>query len=136
MGLSILPCQWMEYIQILLDNIEFKSSYIIIMDDLLVHSMKSVHMERLTNLFKAVIKHSLKISPKKCQLFKTNLVYLGNVFYITDRKMTLRPIKTRLEAIHKMPPPKSTKECKILCGVVNYLSLFFSKSSKIIETYL
>ena len=33
-----------------------------IMDDLLVHRMKFVHMERLTNLFKAVIKHDFKIS--------------------------------------------------------------------------
>ena len=82
------------------------------MDDLLVHSMKSVHMERLTNLFKAVIKHGLKISPKRCQLFKTKLVYLGNVFNIKERKMSIRPIKTRIEAIQKLPPPKSTKECK------------------------
>ena len=56
MGLSMSPCQWMEYIQILLDNIKFKSSYIAIMDDLPVHSINSLYMERLTNLFKAVIK--------------------------------------------------------------------------------
>ena len=85
----------MEYIQILLDNIEFKSFYLVIMDDLLVQSIKSVYMERLTSLFKAVIKHGLKISPKKCQLFKTNLVYQGNVFHIKDRKMTIRPTKTK-----------------------------------------
>ena len=77
-GLLILPCWWMEYMLILLDNIEYKSYYIMIRDDLLVHSMKSVHMERLTNLFKAVLKHGLKISPKKCQLFKTNLVYFSH----------------------------------------------------------
>ena len=57
-----------------------------IMDDLLVYSMKSVHKERLTNLIKAVIKHGLKISLKKCQLFKTNLVYLGIVFHIKTEK--------------------------------------------------
>ena len=51
MDLLILPCQWIEYIQFFLDNIEFKSSYIMIMDDLLVHTMKSVDMERLTNQF-------------------------------------------------------------------------------------
>ena len=96
----------MEYNQILLDNIKFKSSYIVIMDHVLVHSMKSVHMERLTNLFKAVIKHGLKISPKKCQLFKTNLVYLGNVCHIKGRKITIRHIKTRIEAIQKLTPPE------------------------------
>ena len=71
--------------------------------------MKSVHMERLTNLFKAVVKHGLKISPKKCQLFKTNLVYLGNVYHIKDRKMTIKPIKTGIEAIQKLPPLWSSK---------------------------
>ena len=63
------------------------------MNDLLVNSMKSVHMERLTNLFKAVIKDGLKISSKKCQLFKTNLLYLGNVFHIKERKMTINLLK-------------------------------------------
>ena len=75
--------------------------------------MKSVHMERLTNLFKAVIKHGLKISPKKCQLFKTNLVYVGNAFHIEDRKITIRPIKTRIEAIQILPPQRILKNVKV-----------------------
>ena len=83
------------------------------MDDLLVHSMEFVNVERLTNLSKAVIKHGLKILPKKCQLFKTNLVYVGNIFHIRDRKMTIRPFKTRIEAIQKLLPPMSTEECKV-----------------------
>ena len=124
MGLLILLCQWMEYIWILLHNIKFKLCYIMIVDGLLVHSIKSVHMDRLTNLLKAVTKHGWKISPKKCQLFKTNYVYLENIFHIKDRKITIRPIKTRKEAIQKLPPPKSTKECKSFCGVENFLSLF------------
>ena len=79
-----------------------------IMHALLVLSMKSVHVERLTNLFKAVIKHGLKISPKKCQLFKTNVVYLGNVFHVKNRRLTIRHIKTRIKAIQKLAPPMST----------------------------
>ena len=70
-------------------------------------------MERFTNLFKAVIKHGLKISSRKCQVCKTNLVYLGNVFHIKGRKMTIRPIKARTEAIQKLPPTKSTKNVKV-----------------------
>ena len=133
MRLSISSSQWMEYIQMLLENIEFKSSYIMIMDDLLVHSMKSVHMERLTNLLKVVIKYGLNISPKKCQLFQTNLVYLGYVFHIKDRKMTIRPIKTRIEAIQKLPLPKSIKEYKSFIGVVNYLSLFCPNLQRLLK---
>ena len=43
--------------------------------------------------------------------------------------MTIRPFKTRLEAIQKLHPPKSTKEC----GVVNYLSLFCPNLQKLLK---
>ena len=103
------------------------------LNELLVHRMKSVHMERLINIFKAIIKHGLKISPKKCQLFKTNLIYLGNVFHTKDKKMTIRPITTGIEVIKNCPPPKSTKECKSFCGVVNYLSSFCPNLQKLLK---
>ena len=47
--------------------------------------------------------------------------------------MTIRPIKTRTEAIQKLPPPKRTKEYKIFCGVVNYLSLFCPNHQKLLK---
>ena len=31
-------------------------------------------------------------------------------------------MKIRIEAIQKLPPPTTVKECKSFCGVVNYLS--------------
>ena len=45
-----------------------------IMDDLLVFTpSKKVHMDTLQDLLKALRKNGLKISPKKCQLFRTEL---------------------------------------------------------------
>ena len=45
-----------------------------IMDDLLLFTpTKSSHFEKLEDLLKALCKIGLKISPKKCQLFKTDL---------------------------------------------------------------
>ena len=43
-----------------------KQDYITIMDDLLIHGFKGNHLDRLEALFKAMIKHGLKLSPKKC----------------------------------------------------------------------
>ena len=43
-----------------------KQDYIAIMDDLLIHGFKGNHLDRLETLFKAMIKHGLKLSPKKC----------------------------------------------------------------------
>ena len=35
-------------------------------------------MRKLIDLFKALIRNGLKISPKKCQLFRKKLVYMGH----------------------------------------------------------
>ena len=49
-----------------------------IMDDLLLFTpTKGALMARLQDLLKALLKNGLKISPKKCQLFRTNLHYIG-----------------------------------------------------------
>ena len=72
----------MDYITLILSKLEDKSKYITIMDDLMVHSLKSTHWQLLEQLFQSMIKNRLKLSPRKCQLFQTKLVYMGNEFVI------------------------------------------------------
>ena len=50
---------------------------------------------------------------------------MGNEFIINKRTMTITPLRSRTEAISKIPTPKPAKQCKSFCGVVNYLSLFY-----------
>ena len=84
MGLAISPQVWITYIVNLLEGVPNKQSYIAIMDDLLMHGLKSDHMLLFENLLIALVAHGLKLSPRKCQLFMRHLVYLGNVFDIKD----------------------------------------------------
>ena len=49
---------------------------------------------------------------------------MGNEFVINKRTMTITPLRSRTEAIGKIPTPRTAKQCKSFCGVVNYLSLF------------
>ena len=43
------------------------------MDDLLLFTpSKQMHMRKLEDLLKALLKNGLKISPRKCQLLKQN----------------------------------------------------------------
>ena len=132
MGLSISPCKWIEYIGYVMENMSHKHNYIAIMDDLLVHSKKENHLDRIVDLLKALIKHGLKLSPKKCQFFKTELIYMGNVFKVEKGKFVVTPIKTRVDAILNTPTPQTAKECKSFCGVVNYLSLFCPNLQKLL----
>ena len=65
-----------------------------------------------------------KISPKKCQLFKTELQYMGNVIFIKDRKVCVKPLRSRLEATQKLQLLMTQKGCRSFAGMVNFLSMF------------
>ena len=102
----------------------------------MIHSKISDHMSLLVKLFKALIRNGLKISPKKCQLFKTDLVYMGHTMLIEEGLPKLKPLKTRIEAILKLEPPKSIKDCRSFCGMVNYLSIYLKDlQTKLIPIY-
>ena len=125
MGLAISPAAWLMYVNMLLDTFgKYKRSFIAIMDDLLIHSSKEKHFLLIKLLLEGLCKHGLKLSPKKSQLFRTELVYIGNTFSIHHQRMTIRPLQTRIEAILNYPCPQTVKDCKSFCSVVNYLSFF------------
>ena len=124
MGLAISPQVWIDYIENIRCGMTDKQDYIAIMDDLLVHGLKGNHLDRLEALFKAMIKHGLKLSPKKCQLFMKHLTYMGNVFHVNGSTISITPLQSRIEAIQRLQPPTNVKGCKSFCGVVNYLSIF------------
>ena len=49
---------------------------------------------------------------------------MGNVIFIKDRKVCVKPVRSRLEAIQKLQPPKTPKGCRSLAGMVHFLSMF------------
>ena len=50
-------------------------------------------MAKLEDLLKALPNNGLRISTKKCQLFKTELQYMGNVIFIKDKKVCVKTFK-------------------------------------------
>ena len=73
------------------------------MDDLLLYTpSKEAHMSKLEDPLRALLRNGLKISPKKCQLFKTSLQYMGNKIIIENKKVCVKPLRNRLEAIQKL----------------------------------
>ena len=88
MGLNISPSIWQSYINTILDCLQSKKYYEAIMDDLLLFTQsKNSHIANLEDLLKALLKSGLKISPKMCQLFRTNLQYMGNMIFIKDKRV-------------------------------------------------
>ena len=72
------------------------------MDDLLLFTLvKKSHIAKLEDL-KLLLKNGLTISPKKCQLFRKELQYMGNTIFIEERRVCIKPLRSRLEAIQKL----------------------------------
>ena len=134
MGLNISPSIWQSYINAILDCLQSRKYCEAIMDDLLLFTpSKELHMNRLEDLLKALLKNGLKISPKKCQLFKTSLQYMGNKIFIQNRKVCVQPLRNRLEAIPKLQPPRTAKGCRCFTGMVNFLSMFCPELQKLLK---
>ena len=54
MGITCAPQIWMDYITLILSELEDKEKYIAIMDDLLIHSTKVAHWKLLEQLLKSM----------------------------------------------------------------------------------
>ena len=156
MGLSLSPQVWQTFLNAILGEVidrgdedpellPYRESdekvvydrpqtkhHLAYMDDCLVHSKEKDHLYHIVALLKALIKHGLKISPKKCVLFRTSLTYMGHTLMVKDKVPYITPLKSRVDAITKMNPPTNVKECRQFCGMVNYLSMFLESLQMIL----
>ena len=124
MGLSIFPVIWQSYIKAILRCLQSRKYCEAIMDDLLLFTpTKPSHFDKLEDLLKALHKNGLKISPKKCQLFKTDLQYMGNTIFIRDKRVCVRPLRNRIDVIQKLEPHTTIKGCRSFAGMVNFVSI-------------
>ena len=90
-------------------------------------------MDKLEDLLKVLLKNGLKISPKKCQLFRTNVQYMGNKIFIQNKRVCMKPVRRRLEAIQILQPPTTVKGCRVFAGRVNFLSMFCPELQKLLK---
>ena len=94
---------------------------------------KKTHISKLEDLLKALLKNGLKISPRKCQLFETELQYMGNIIFIKDRTVCIKPLRSRVEAILKLNPPTMPEGYRSFTGMVNFLSMFCPELQKLLK---
>ena len=123
MGMSVNPQIWQQFIDLVFqdDLIKCKQNFDIIMGDIFIHPTTEEDMD---DLFKVLCKYGFKISPHKCQFFKKKIVYMGLEFQVQDDKVCYTPLKDKCEAIHNLDSPKTLKQTRAFCSMVNFLSSF------------
>ena len=58
---------------------------------------------------------------------------MGKEIFIENKKVCVKPLRSRLEAIQKLQPPKTPRGCRSFAGVVNFLSMFCPELQKLLK---
>ena len=58
---------------------------------------------------------------------------MGNIIFTKDKKVCIKPLRNRIEAILKLEPPKMLKGCRSFAGMVNFLSMFCPELQKLLN---
>ena len=58
---------------------------------------------------------------------------MGNEIFIENKRVCVKPLRSRLEAIQKLQPPKTPKGCRSFVGIVNFLSMFCPELQKLLK---
>ena len=134
MGMSVSPQIWQQFVDLVFqdDLIKHKQNFDVIMDDTFIHSTAEEHMDDLMDLFKVLRKYSLKLSPHKCQFFKKKIVYMGLEFQIQGDKVCYTPLKDKCDAIRNLESPKTLRQTRAFCGIVNFLSSFLPNLQRLL----
>ena len=74
------------------------------------------HLDNLITVFKRFRSYNLKLKPKKCFLFQTQIMFLGKL--VTKNGISVNP--DSISVIKKWPKPTTVKEVQKFLGLVNY----------------
>ena len=58
---------------------------------------------------------------------------MGNIIFIKERKVCVKPLRSRIEDIQKLRLPITPKGCRIFVGMVNFLSMFCPELQKLLK---
>ena len=127
LGLSSSPGFFQSLVQRMMAGLKF-SQVVAYLDDLLSGSPTFEGM--LTNLrliFERILDSKMLLSPKKVELFKTKLNFLG----VTLSEAGVSVCADKLDAVHKMLPPKNAKGIKTFLGMTGFFRKFIKNYAKI-----
>ena len=114
MGLSNAAQSFQRYIQHVLQDIP--NIYIYLDDILLYNTNKEEHKRTLETVLSRLDDAGLTLALDKCVFGQEQIEFLG--FHVNQAGLT--PLKEKLEAINKIPPPETQKKLLAFLGAVSY----------------
>lgn len=128
-GLAGAPASFQRAMEICTGELNLKE-LLIYLDDIISHARTfEEHLERLDRLLQRLLSFGLKISPKKCQIVREEVLYLGHMVGRDGIRADTEKIRVLLE----WPKPKTLKDLQTFLGFCGYYRKFvehFARKSR------
>ena len=125
-GLCNAPSTFERLMERILSGLRWQM-LLVYLDDVIVFSRTiQEHLERLDVVFSKLTEAGLKLKPKKCHLFKREVLYLGHV--VSQAGIATDPSK--IEVIRDWPTPKDASDVRSGLGMFGYYRKFIKDYSK------
>ena len=119
-GLANGPATFERLMEQVLRGLHWQTC-LVYLDDIIVFSKTfETHLARLEEVIDRIGTAGLKLSPKKCHLFQTEVTFLGHVV----NKDGIGTDPSKIEAVTSWPCPKSVKEVRSFLGLCSYYRKF------------
>ena len=126
-GLTNAPATFQTLMNEFFKEDLFKHVFIFL-DDLLVYSeTPAEHLEHLEKVFLKLRAAGLKLKPQKCELFQTQVNYLGHVL----DKTGIGPDPKKLEAVREWERPKTVIQVISFTAFCNYYRKFVKNFAEV-----
>ena len=115
-GLCNAPSTFTRLMQMVFSGLLWKI-VILYLDDIICHS--KTFEEQLVNLelvFERLRKANLKLNPKKCHLFQTQVTFLGH----SISQNGIGTLPSKIESIKNWPTPRNAKEARSFISLASY----------------
>ena len=124
-GLAQAPAYFQLLMNPVLEGLSFAMTYL---DDIIIFSnSEEEHLLHLEEVFHWLRKAGLKMKRSKCDLFKSQIHYLGHLI----SEDGISPLPDKLDSIKNMPVLKCMKEIRQFLGLTGYYRKFVPRFADI-----
>ena len=128
-GLCNAPSTFQRLMEKVLVGLVWKTC-VVYLDDVVIFSRSiEEHYEHLREVFNRFKQHNLKLKPRKCEMMKTSVKYLGHV--VSPGGVATDP--TLIERVTEWEPPTNTKEVRAFLGLTGYYRRYIPEYGDVAE---